>query len=259
MPIQITATVYGHPWDLWGLSTLFDGSDANHTLVNAGKPDGRPTFDPSDPAQVQRFRVHGFDRPAPITSDELRWDGNLDEIDLRDFTSVAEALVARINGIAILLDPEYAPVKLYSLSFSEGTSAGNMLRTDWTPNKDMTHLGTQQEHLPFAQGSLPLAVSNPAVKVVLAAATLPRTWASLYLIYEAIAEDVGGQHALERLGFVSEKDLRDFRHAANNSRSLDEGMRHSKRPQPGTPIPFDKAYSIINTLALQWMQSLITP
>ena len=132
MTIQIVATVYGHPWDLWGLSRLFDGTDASHILIKANKPEGRPTFDTADPAQVQRFRVHGYDLPAPITSDELRWDGGVSDVDLRDFATVAEALVARINGIAILLDPEYTPVKLYSLSYSEGTSAGNMLRTDWT-------------------------------------------------------------------------------------------------------------------------------
>jgi hypothetical protein len=256
MPIQITATVLGHPWDLWGLSILFDGSDANHTLIRASKPEGRPRIDTNDQAQVTRFRVHGYDVFAPITSDELHWDGNLADIDLRDVGPVAETLVAHMNGIAILLDPDYAPIKLYCLSYSEGHSTGSLLRSDWTPNKDLTQLGQQQEHRPFAHNGLPLAVSNPAVKVVLAAITLPRTWASMYLIYEAIADDVDGQHALDDLKFVPKSDLSDFRHAANNSRSLDQGMRHSKRPQPGTLIPFDKAYFIINTLAIRWMQWL---
>lgn len=89
------------------------------------------------------------------------------------------------------------------------------------------------------------------------AAALPRSWASLYLIYEAIAESVGGQHKLEKLSFVSKKDLTDFRHAANNSRSLDEGMRHSRTPRPGNLIPLDKAHFIINTLVIHWMASLI--
>jgi hypothetical protein len=258
MPIQITATVLGHPWDLWGLSQLFDGSDASHTLIDASKPEGRPRIDTTDQAQVTRFRVHGYDLFAPITSDELRWDGSLDDIDLRDVAPVAETLVARINGIAILLDPHYALVRLYSLSYSEGESTGSLVRSDWTPNKDQTQLGIQEEHHAFADNVMPLAVSNPAVKVVLAAITLPRTWASMYLIYEAIADDVGGQHALDNLNFVSKSDLIAFRHAANNSRSIDEGMRHSKKPQPGTPLPFDVAYSIINTLAIRWMQSLMT-
>ena len=81
----------------------------------------------------------------------------------------------------------------------------------------------------------------------------------MYLIYEAIANSVGGPHKLNNLNFVSKSDLSDFRNAANNSRSLDEGMRHSKKPQPGALIPFDQAYLIINTLAVRWMQSLMTP
>ena len=85
MPIQIKATVLGHPWDLWGLSRLFVGCDASHTLIEASRPDGRPTIDTNNPAQVTRFRVHGYDLFAPITSDELRWAGNIDDIDLRDW------------------------------------------------------------------------------------------------------------------------------------------------------------------------------
>ena len=38
MPIQVTATVMGHPWDLWGLSKLFNGSDATTTLVQTEEP-----------------------------------------------------------------------------------------------------------------------------------------------------------------------------------------------------------------------------
>jgi hypothetical protein len=259
MPIQITATVLGHPWDLWGLAQLFDGSDSSHTLIKAHKPDGTPKIDTNDPAQITRFRMHGYNLFAPITSDELLWDGGAADIDLRDMTPIAESLLARMNGIAILLDPEYAPVELYSLTFSEGEKYGTLLRTDWTPNKSHTHLGAEQEHRSFAHGGLPLAANNPTVKIVMAAITLPRTWTSMYLIYEAIADAVGGQHALDNLNFVTKDDLVAFRKTANNSRSIDEGMRHSKRPQPVTLMPIDRAYFIINAVALRWMQSLMMP
>jgi hypothetical protein len=259
MPIQVAVTVLGHPWDLWGLSQLFDGSDDSHTRVQASKPEGLPKIDTNDQAQVTRFRVHGYDLFAPITSDELLWEGSVADIDLRDMAPVAEALVARINGIAITLDPDYAPVRLYSLSFSEGETFGSLLRSDWKLNKSLTRLGKEQEHRPFAHDVLPLAANNPAVKVVLAAITLPRTWTSMYLIYEAIADAVGGAHKLENLKFVSKSDLIAFRKTANNNRSLDEGMRHSKKPQPGPLIPFETAYLIINTLVIRWMQSLLPP
>jgi hypothetical protein len=258
MTIQVTATLKGHPWDLWGLSRLFSGSDASHTLVRAAKPDGRPTFDATDPAAVARFRAQGYDVFATITSDELVWnETSKGRIDLRDLVPIAENLVGRMNGIAVLLDPEYHPAKLIYLSYRAGDREGTVLHTDWTPNKDATPLGSQQAHLPFARDALPLALSINAVKFVLEAIALPRSWASMWLIYEAIADSVGGQHKLKSLGFVSESDLRDFRHAANNSRSISEGIRHSKRPQPGPLMPFEKAYYIINQLAIEWMTSLM--
>jgi hypothetical protein len=258
MTIKVKAEVLGHPWDLWGLSRLFDGSDSSHTFVEATKPEGRPRIDTNDQAAVTRFRVHGYDTFAPITSDELCWEGGLDDIDLRDLMPAAETLVGRINGIAILLDSDYAPVKLFSLYYSVDNRTGVLTRSDWTSNKDQTLLGSQPEDVPFAQGALPIAVTNPAVGLVLAASTLPRNWASMYLIYEAIADSVGGQHKLETMNFISKTDLSDFRHAANNNRSLDEGMRHSKKPQPGSLIPLQRAHLIINKLTLRWIQSLIT-
>jgi hypothetical protein len=158
-----------------------------------------------------------------------------------------------------LLDPEYVPAKLYSLTYSEGEKFGSLLRSEWTPNKSATHLGVEQEHRSFAHDALPLAATNPAAKTVIAALLLPRTWTSMYLIYEAIADAVGGQQALENLNYVAKNDLIEFRKTANNSRSIDEGMRHSKKPHPITLMPFDKAYFIINTVALRWMQSLMSP
>ena len=259
MPIQVTVTVLGHPWDLWGLSQLFDGSDSSHTLIKANKPEGMPKIDTNDEAQVKRFRVHGYDIFGTITSDEILWDGTATDIDLRDMAPIAESLLARMNGIAILLDPEYVPVRLYSMTYSEGDKFGSLLRSDWKPNKSATHLGVQQEHHSFAHNGLPLAASNPAVKTVIAAITLPRTWTSMYLIYEAIADAVGGQQALENLNYVAKNDLIEFRKTANNSRSIDEGMRHSKKPQPVSLMPFDRAYFIINIITLRWMQSLMTP
>jgi hypothetical protein len=259
MPVPVTATIQGHPWDLWGLSKLFDGSDAFHTCVEADKPEGRPTFDTNDPAAVMRFRAHGYDVFAALTSDELVWDEAMGRVDLRDIAPIAQDILARMNGIGILFDPYYKAAKLLYLTFGSGDSAGSMVHGDWTPNRDDTPLGAQQEHSPFARDALPLARTNSTVRLVLDAIALPRTWASMYLIYEAISESVGGVHKLDTMNFVHATDLKNFRNAANNNRSLSEGMRHAKKPKPGAFIPLDQAYSIINTLAVRWMQSLIAP
>jgi hypothetical protein len=257
--IPVTATLMGHPWDLWGLSVLFDGSDASHTLLKAAKPAGRPTFDTNDPAAVQRFRVHGYDVFATLTADELVWDEDKGRVDLRDLAPVAKDILARINGVAILFDLQYRAAKLLNLTYDTGTSVGTVLNNDWTPNRNSTPLGAQQEHRPFAHAALSLANTNGAVRLVLDAMALPRTWASMYLIYEAIAGDVGSVQELDKRGFVPENDLRDFRKAANNNRSLQEGMRHASKPNPGPLITFDRAYFIINTLAVRWLQSMMKP
>jgi hypothetical protein len=206
-----------------------------------------------------RFRAHGYDVFAALTSDELVWDEAKGRVDLRDIAPIAQEILAHVNGIAILFDPEYRAAKLLHLSFGSGDSAGSMVRGDWTPNRDGTRLGAQQEHAPFARDALTLARTNSSVRFVLDAIALPRTWASMYLIYEAIAESVGGVHKLDTMNFVSDADLKNFRNAANNNQSLSEGMRHAKKPPPGIFIPFDHAYIIINTLAVRWMQSLVTP
>jgi hypothetical protein len=48
MPIRFTATLEGHPWDLWGLSRLFDGSNSDAILVVAKEPVGLPRINMAD-------------------------------------------------------------------------------------------------------------------------------------------------------------------------------------------------------------------
>jgi hypothetical protein len=251
MPTQVTATLQGHPWDLWGLSKIFDGSDEAKTLLTAAEPKGRPTFDTHDRDAVNRFRAMGYDIFGALTSTELLWDDTVGPVDLRDVRPVALNLVERMNGIALLLDPEYRAVKIISISYSNKGSAGSSVLGDWTLNKDMTSLGRHSEHLAFAKDVLPLARNNNAVKFVLDAIALPRSWASLYLIYDAIAADVD---ELRKVGWVTPDELTDFTNSANNSRSIPEGARHGNTSQTGKPlIPLIQAYAIVNELAVRWL------
>lgn len=138
---QITATLQGHPWDLWGLSQLFDGSDAAKTLVKASKPNGRPTIDTNNLEEVNRFRIHGYDVVALLTCDGLIWDDEKGRVDLRDLRPIADETITRLNGLARTFDPTFTPVKLTHLSYSKERGAGSMTAGDWTPNKDTTYLG----------------------------------------------------------------------------------------------------------------------
>lgn len=137
------------------------------------------------------------------------------------------------NGVAILLDPDYRPAKLLSLSYSYPGGGGSTVLGDWTPNRDMTFLGHHSLQAVFAKDVLPLALSDNRVKFVLDAIALPRSWASLYPIYDAIGADVGGVRELRKSGWVTADELSDFTNSANNSREIREGARHGKDPDPG--------------------------
>jgi hypothetical protein len=254
MPTQVTATLQGHPWDLWGLSKIFDGSNETRTLLTAVEPKGKPIFDLRNQEAINRLRVMGYDVFGTLTSTELIWDESKGSVDLRDVRPVALNLVERINGIALLLDPEYRAVKLISLSYSNTGKVGSSVLGDWTPNKDMTSLGRHPGQLDFAKAVLGVARNDNAAKFVLDAIALPRSWASLYLIYDAIAADIGGVHELRKAGWVTPDELTDFTNSANNSRSVPEGARHGNTPQNGRPlIPLIQAYAIVNKLAVRWL------
>ena len=187
MVVQVAITIQGHPWDLWGLFKLFDGSNSNHTLVTTEKPMGMPFIDAKDPVAVERFRAQGFDVLAHLTSDELNWDEETrGEIDFQELAPLARSLVQHVNGIAAVLDPDFKPVKLIHLLYTvDDICGGTFSQSDFTPNKSSTALGSQDEHRPFAQDTLVLAATNSAVSLVLAAANLARTWGAMYLIYRS--------------------------------------------------------------------------
>jgi hypothetical protein len=257
MAIPITATIQGHPWDLWGLAKLFDGTDTTRTLVTAIEPKGRPTFDATDKDAVTRFRIAGYDISATLISDELVWCDHTHRPDLRDMREAAVSLLGRVNGIAHLFDPDFRAVKLLYLSFQTTDSVGSMPFGDWTPNRSETYLGHDLQ-IAIAKDLLSMSTNNAAIKFVLDAIALPRTWASMYLIFDAIATNVGGQHKLKKKNWITEQELSDFTNAANNSRNLSEGIRHaSKVPLQSKPlIPFEQAYYIVNKLAVGWLNSL---
>ncbi|MFZ0734646.1 MAG: hypothetical protein WAM79_20175 [Candidatus Sulfotelmatobacter sp.] len=252
---RVTATLQGHPWDLWGLSQLFDGSDSSKTLVVATKPNGRPTFDVNDPDQRTRFRVQGYDVAGQLTCDELVLDDTTG--DLRDLRPVADEIISRLNGLARTFDPTFAPVRLTYLSYAKENGAGAMTAGDWTPNKDATLLSASA-HRDLTTQALEIAGVDPAVNFVLDAMTLPASWASLYLVYDAISTNVGGKSELKKLGWLTDDQLNDLTNSANSSRNIREGARHGNRADSTRPlIALDVAHILSRQLVVQWLYWLI--
>jgi hypothetical protein len=127
---------------------------------------------------------------------------------------------------------------------------------DWEPNRSETFLGRQSQP-EFAQDILKRSSTDSSVQFVLNAVALPRTWSSMYLVFEAIATDVGGQHKLTKKGWITAAQQSDFTHAANNSRNFAEGSRHASKQPPLTKplISLHEAYVIITQLIFHWFDS----
>jgi hypothetical protein len=129
---------------------------------------------------------------ATLTCTELVLDDDTSQ-DLRDLRPTADEIISRLNGLARTFDPTFAPVRLTHLSYPKENGAGAMTAGNWVPNKDAILLSASTRR-DIAMRALKIAVSDLVVKFVLDAMTLPTTWASLYLVYDAISTDVGGQH-----------------------------------------------------------------
>lgn len=178
---------------------------------------GRPTFDVNDPEQRTQFRVQGYDVAGLLSCDELVLDDA--KRDLRDLRPTADEIISRLNGLARTFDPMFTPVKLTHLSYPKENGGAAMTAGNWTPNRDDTLLSASA-HRDLAMQGLKIAGSNPAVSFVLDAMTLPPTWTSLYLAYDAISTDVGGKHELKKMGRLTDDELNDLINSANNNRSI---------------------------------------
>jgi hypothetical protein len=251
MTETFTATIQGNPWDLWGLSKLFDGTNADATHVHAKDP-ATLRLDLGKDEDKRWFDMFGHDRFADLTSNKFRVEFPFGSKDMFD---LALDVIARMNAIGKLIDPDYWPVTLFDCVYVRENSTSFSLAGGSPRYKDATGLGDGRQIL-FAYDLYGLAGENPAIRFVVDAINLPATWASLYLIYEAIRDNVGDQQSLEQFNFVPVRDLRNFTFAANACRVVSEGIRHGSRlnfsNQPH--IAFAEACQIINKLTIGWLE-----
>jgi hypothetical protein len=253
MTETFTATIRGNPWDLWGLSKLFNGINTDATHVQAKHPTTL-RLNMSEEKDRRRFELFRHDNFAALTSNKFRLEFPFNGGDMHD---LALDVIARMNAVGKLLDPDYWPVTLFDCVYVRENSTSIGFAGCSPRYKDATGLGEKCQ-VEFAHGVYDLAEANPAIRFVVDAINLPATWSSLYLIYEAIRDNVGDQNSLERLNFVPAQDLRDFTFAANTCRIVSEGIRHGSllSPLDRPHIPFAKACQIINRLTIGWLKML---
>jgi hypothetical protein len=258
---EISALILGHPWDLWGLSQIFNGTNLLGVRISADKPRGKPRIDFKDRDGIPRFMRSGYDRSAHLTATFLQAEIT-NHGDLDDIANKVSALVESINGVAKLLDPAYYGVRLYSLVHKQPNGHSDIvLWTTETPNKASSGLGSLSQFAVVAPRVIALSLTDPAIRFALEAYNLPLSWASLYLIYDCIASKVGGAEALKAKNWVSKKKVVEFTNAANNSRDLRDGARHGKNPDEQTAarlIPLHKGRDIIVQITLGWLHERIS-
>jgi hypothetical protein len=246
------ARIQGNPWDLWGLSKIFNGTNADATFVDAREP-ATVRIDVRNERDQRHFEIFGYETHADLTSNSFRVEFPFGS---RDMYDLVMPVLNRINAIGHLLDPDYWPVALFDCVYIRQGSTSFSQFSSGNKYKDKTGLGDQHQ-IPFAFDAFELGSDNAAISFVMEALNLPTTWASMYLIYEAIRENVGGSGELEQFGFVTIQELSDFRFAANTCRTVSEGIRHATRLEAPSPphIPLSEARQIINRLAIAWPEA----
>jgi hypothetical protein len=89
----------------------------------------------------------------------------------------------------------------------------------------------------------------------------PVTWSSLWLIFEIIANDVGGQAELKKQPWTNEKEIRRFAGSANHARTIHEGIRHAggvdPKWNPSRGMDLGLARVFITNLLNEWLGSKI--
>jgi hypothetical protein len=200
----------------------------------------------------------GYDIFAPLTCDSLIHQEGDGPPNIQNMMNVSDEVIARINGIGRLIDPEFYTVSFYGLSYKSPGGEGGASPRGTTPNKQATSLGWHSSHARFADRAYELSKSEPAVRFILDAFAMRTTWVSLYLIYETIKDNVGGQRDLEAKGWITPQQMSDFRYSANHSRALTEGMRHATKIEtlPKAPIPLHEAHTVIDRLAKCWIAAI---
>jgi hypothetical protein len=179
----------------------------------------------------------------------------------------AEAKVTLINGIGRLLGSKFRPVMV------EGTIYG--LDSDGAKVNTVVSIQGAEVRMRLSAvgvlsgGPVPLDPAIGAAKPLLTAASnLPKahdaltiigrkdlTWPELYLLFELVQSDVGGE--MHKLGWVSKAEAELFCHTANSYSALRSEGRHGKdigRP-PNTPMERAAAVTFIRTLVLAWLRS----
>jgi hypothetical protein len=179
----------------------------------------------------------------------------------------AEERLSLINGIGRLLGSKFRPV----------TANGTFYGLDADGSKVQTIASIQGSEVRMRLGAVGVLSGGPvppdpaigaAIPLLTAASNLPQahdaltiigrkdlTWSELYLLFELVQSDVGGE--MHNLGWASKADTDDFSHTANSYSALRSEGRHGKDigRAPSKPMERTTAIALIRGLVLAWLRS----
>ncbi len=83
-----------------------------------------------------------------------------------------------------------------------------------------------------------------------------KTWVDMYRLYEVLEGDLGGQHKTQSLSWISEVDLKRFKHSANSVSVGGDAARHGRELQqpPTSPMSLVEAESFVMHLLANWVE-----
>jgi hypothetical protein len=180
----------------------------------------------------------------------------------------AEEQIELINGVGRLLSAAFRPLSLADKLFGVD-AAGTVLHTVVAVNPAEMRVKASSVRVVLGGKVQPdprEAVASPLLR---AASLSPRardaltivgrptlTWSELYLLFELVQADVGGQ--MFDLGWISRGDANLFTHTANSYSTLRSDGRHGKDrgEPPAQSMPHGAATSLVRGLVLAWLRHL---
>ena len=178
----------------------------------------------------------------------------------------AESRLEWINGIGRLLNPAFRPLSLADRLFgvdSSGTVLHTVLAVHPAEERDKAGsvravVGGKVQPDPREAAAAPLlqaASLSPRVRDALSIVGRPTlTWSELYLLFEIVEADAGGQ--MFDLGWISHNDANLFTRTANSYSTLRSDGRHGKDrgTPPVHPMPHGIAVTLVRGLLLAWLR-----
>jgi hypothetical protein len=185
-------------------------------------------------------RLDGTGEPIEI---DVTWDKAFE---------VAESLLSVMHGAARLVRDDYRPVSIGAMlkftldgSFVASWSRGSYLRDySFPPDRTLTDLVRLWAFKGLEDQAVSLALTIYG--------TQPLGWATLYMVYEVIKDDVGID-GIDRLVGIKAREA--FKKAANNARRPKDGPRHAYRTEVDEEklISYETGNGVVRHLLNHWL------